>query len=176
MRVGLKFIHIIYIDYYTNLIPLIIVLNQQLMNKKQTGRPVDLSGINIQELHDWVKTNKSARKILICQAIIALDHGTKMTEICSVLDTTREGVRLWKNKLREEGLKGLLKERKVGKRSKLNQQRKSKLKKIIKKSPETHGYKNKKKWTGLLIQDYARKEWGLDVSLRTAQLWLSRIR
>lgn len=145
------------------------------MNKKQTGRPVDLFGINIQELYDWLNANKLTRKILICQAIIALNKGAKMTEVCNVLDVTREGVRLWKNQLRKEGLKGLLKEKKVGKRSKLTQERKDELKKIIKRSPKTHGYKNKK-WTGLLIQDYARKAWGFDISLRTAQLWLSKIR
>jgi len=154
---------------------LVVILNQIVMNKKQTGRPVELSGINVQELHDWLNANKQARKILICQAIIALDRGAKMTEVCNVLDITREGVRLWKNKLRREGLKGLIKQRKVGKRSKLNQQRKNNLKKIIKKSPQSQGYKNKK-WTGLLIQDYVRKQWGYDVSLRTAQLWLSKIR
>ena len=145
------------------------------MNKKQTGRPVDLTGINIHEIDDWLSKNKMARKILICQAIIALDKGAKMTEVCNVLDITREGVRLWKNQLRKEGLKGVRRQKKVGKRSKLNQQRKNKLKKIIKKSPASQGYKNKK-WTGLLIQDYVRKQWGYEISLRTAQLWLSKIR
>ena len=150
-------------------------LNQLVMNKKQTGRPVNLSGINIQEIDDWLNNNKIARKILICQSIIALDRGAKMTEVCNVLGITREGVRLWKNQVRKEGLKGLLKHRKVGKRSKLNQQKKNQLRKIIKKSPASQGYKNKK-WTGLLIQDYVRKQWGLNISLRTAQLWLSKIR
>ncbi len=128
------------------------------MNNKQTGRPVDLSGINIQELHDWVNTNKMARKILICQAIIALHQEAKMTEVCNVMDVTREGVRLWKNQLRLKGLKGL-RQGKVGKRSKLNQQRKNTLKKIIKKPPVAQGYKNKK-WTGLLLQDFAKKGMG----------------
>lgn len=145
------------------------------MNKKQTGRPVELSGINVQELDDWLNDNKMSRKILKCQAIIALSRGAKMTEVCNVLDVTREGVRLWKNQLRREGLSGLLKQRKVGKRSKLNRLKKNKLKKIIKKSPAIHGYKNKK-WTGAMIQDYVRKEWDIKISLRTAQLWLSKIR
>jgi transposase len=127
------------------------------MNKKQTGRPVDLSGINVQEIDDWLNKNKLARKILICQGITALSRGAKMTEVCNVLDITREGVRLWKNQLRKQGLKGMLRQGKVGKRSKLNQQKKNKLKKIIKKSPASQGYANKK-WTGLLIQDYVRKQ------------------
>jgi transposase len=145
------------------------------MNKKQTGRTVVLSGINVQEIDDWLNKNKLARKILICQVIIALSSGVKMTEVCNVLHITREGVRLWKNQLRKEELKGMLRQGKVGKRSKLNQQKKNKLKKIIKKSPASQGYANKK-WTGLLIQDYVRKQSGYNISLRTAQLWLSKIR
>lgn len=145
------------------------------MNKIQTGRPVDLSGINILELDQWLNANKMARKILICQAIVALHKGAKMTEVCSVLDITREGVRLWKNQLRKEGLRGVLKHRKVGKRSNLTQQRRNELKKMIKKSPVKLGYINRK-WTGLLLKEYTKKAWGLDISLRTAQLWLSKIR
>jgi transposase-like protein len=34
-----------------------------------------------------------------------------MTEVCNVLGITREAVRLWKNQLRKEGLKGLLKKK-----------------------------------------------------------------
>jgi transposase len=127
------------------------------MNKKHAGRPVDLSDINIQEINDWLNKNKLARKILICQGIIALSRGAKMTEVCNVLDITREGMRFWKNQLRKEGLRCMLRQGKVGKRSKLNQQKKNKLKKIIKKSPASQGYTNKK-WTGLLIQDYVRKQ------------------
>jgi len=145
------------------------------MNKKQTGRPVDLSGIDIQELQNWIASNKLARKVLICQSFIALNKEAKMTEVCSVLNVTREGVRKWKNQLRKDGLTGLLKDKKVGKRSKLNQERMIELKKIIKKSPQKQGYKNNK-WTGLLIQNYVCKSWKVNISLRTAQLWLSKIR
>lgn len=144
------------------------------MNKKNAGRPVDLSGINIQELYDWLNTNKLTRKILICQSIIALHQGAKMEEVCNVMNITREGVRLWKNQLRQQGLKGL-RRGKVGKRSKLNQQLRSKIKKILKRPPSAQGYENKK-WTGLIMQDYIKKKWDIDISLRTAQLWLSKVK
>ncbi len=44
------------------------------MNKKQIGKPVDLSGININELEIWLKANKMTRKVLICQAMTALNR------------------------------------------------------------------------------------------------------
>ncbi len=144
------------------------------MNNKLTGRPVDLSGINMQELYDWLRKNKQAKKTLICQVIIALHRQqATMTEVCKVMNISREGVRLWKNQLRQQGLKGLGKG-KVGKRSKLTPQKKNMLRGIIKKNPSAQGYENKR-WTGLILKDLVKRQWNIDISLRTAQLWLSKM-
>lgn len=145
------------------------------MNKLKTGRPVDLSGINIKEIEEWMYSNKMARKIVICQCMIALNNGSQMNEVCSVLGVTRESVRLWKKQFRKGGLQEMLKEKKVGKRSKLDMGKKAELKNVVGKSPKKQGYKEKK-WTGLLVQDYIRHQWKFDISLRTAQLWLSKVR
>lgn len=145
------------------------------MNKMRVGRPVDISGINIKDIELWMNSDKLARKAVICQSIISLYNGAPMKEVCNVLGITRESVRLWKEQFRKDGLKGFLKEKKVGKRSKLNETRKMELKDIVRLSPKRQGYKQKK-WTGLLIQDFVLSQWKLNVSLRTAQLWLSKIR
>jgi len=145
------------------------------MNKIKVGRPVDLSGINISEIEEWMYSNKISRKILICQSIISLNNGVSMNNVCDVLGVTRESVRLWKDLFRQYGLQGMLKEKKVGKRSKLNADKKEELMKIVKKSPKRQGYKTKK-WTGLLIQDFVLKNWKFEICLRTAQLWLSKVR
>ena len=145
------------------------------MNKTKVGRPVDLSGINISEIEDWINTNKISRKILICQSIISLNNGVTMSNVCDVLGVTRESVRLWKEQFRQFGLQGVLKEKKVGKRSKLNAEKKEELKKIVKLSPKRQGYKTKK-WSGVLIQNYVKKMWECEISLRTAQVWLAKVR
>ena len=145
------------------------------MNKTKIGRPVDLSGINIIEIEKWMYSNIFSRKILICQCIIALNKGISMNDVCGVLGVTRESVRLWKEEFRQSGLQGVLKEKKVGKRSKLNAKKKEELEEIVEKSPKRQGYKAKK-WTGLLIQDFVLKNWEFKISLRTAQLWLSKVR
>ena len=98
-----------------------------------------------------------------------------MNEVCNVLGVTRESVRLWKEQLRKEGLAGLLKEKKVGKRSKLNAEKEKVLKRMVRRSPKGQGYKQSK-WTGLLVQDVVLNKWEFKISLRTAQLWLSKIR
>jgi transposase len=145
------------------------------MNKMKIGRPVDISGINVDDIELWMNSEKLARKAVICQAIISLNNGVSMKEVCNVLGVTRESVRLWKEQFRKDGLDGFLKEKKVGKRSKLNEARKMELKNIVRLSPKKQAYKQKN-WTGVLIQDYVLSKWGLNVSLRTAQLWLSKIR
>ena len=144
------------------------------MNKTKVGRPVDLSGINISEIENWISINGISRKILICQSIISLNNGASMSNVCDVLGVTRESVRLWKEQFRKSGLQGVLKEKKVGKRSKLNTEKKEELKKVVKLSPKKQGYKTKK-WSGVLIQDYALKMWEYEISLRTAQLWLAKV-
>ena len=145
------------------------------MNKTKVGRPVDISDINISEIENWMCSNKISRKILICQSIISLNNGASMKDVCNVLGVTRESVRLWKEQFRQQGLQGVLKEKKVGKRSKLNVDKKEELKKTVKLSPKRQGYKAKK-WTGLLIQDFVLKNWKFKISLRTAQLWLYSVR
>ena len=145
------------------------------MNTMPVGRPVDLSNINISEIEDWMYNNKISRKILICQSIISLKNGAKMSEVCNVLGVTREGVRLWKEQFRQHGLQDVLKEKKVGKRTKLDVVKKEELEKIVKMSPKRQGYKTKN-WTGLLIQDYVLKNWKFNISQRTALVWLSKVR
>ncbi len=145
------------------------------MNKTKTGRPVDLSDINVSEIEEWMRSNKFSRKIIICQSIISLNNGASMNNVCDVLGVTRESIRLWKDQFRNNGLQGVIKEKKVGKRSKLNEDKKEELKKIVKLSPKRQGYKTSK-WTGLLIQEFVLKNWKFKISLRTAQLWLSIVR
>jgi len=145
------------------------------MNKVKLGRPVDIIGVNIREIEEWMQANRLARKILICQSFISLSKGAPMNEVCTVLGVTRESVRLWKEQLRKQGLQGLIKEKKVGKRSKLNAEKEEVLKSIVRLSPKRQGYKTNK-WTGLLVQDVVLRKWEFKISLRTAQLWLSKIR
>ncbi len=145
------------------------------MNRTKQGRPVDISGINTDEIRLWMNSNTITRKSIICQAIISLQNGVPMKEVCNVLGVTRESVRLWKGQLRKEGLRGLLEEKRVGKRSMLTAKQKMTLKDIVKRSPKRQGFKSKK-WTGLLVQDFVFNKWEYNISLRTAQLWLSKVR
>ena len=145
------------------------------MNKSKAGRPVDIKGINIGNIEKWMHSKAISRKIIICQSIIALNKGVPMSEVCNVLGVTREGVRLWKEKFRDKGLEGVLKQARVGKRSRLTAERSREFNQILKKPPKLQGMDGER-WTGLRVKDLALKKWGLIISLRTAQAWLSKFR
>ena len=98
-----------------------------------------------------------------------------MSEVCSVYGVTRETVRLWKEQLRKTGLSGFLVQKKVGKRSRLNLHRANELKSIVRKSPKKQGY-SEYKWTGKLVMDWVKKNWIEKISIRTAQIWLTKVK
>jgi transposase len=147
------------------------IFYNNVMNKSKAGRPVDLNGINIDEIDKWMHSETIARKVIICQSIMALYKGVPMSEVCMTLGVTREGVRLWKEKLRAKGLEGVLHEGKVGKRSRLTPDKAKEFKQILKKPPKVQGMEGKK-WTGHTVQFLVSQKWGLTIGLRTAQAWL----
>jgi len=143
--------------------------------KKTAGRPVDISDIDISEISEYVEKNKEYRNYLKCQSIISLTNGNSMQDVCKVLGVTRETIRLWKELLRKGGLSELLSEKKVGKRTKISNEKLIELKKLIKQKPIKYGY-DSKKWTGNILVDYLQKQWNIKIGIRAAQLWLKQIR
>ena len=141
------------------------------MESKKVGKPVDISGINVLELEQWLNMNETKMTVIKCQAIIALNRGVGMNKVCEVMGVTRETIRIWKGQLRMKGLGGILKNGKVGKRSWLTPEKQSQLKALLKKSPKKTGYESEK-WTGNLVMDYVLMYWELSISLRTANLWM----
>jgi hypothetical protein len=47
------------------------------MKRLLSGRHVDLSGIDIKEVIDWIKSDNHAKGIIKCQLFIALNNGNK---------------------------------------------------------------------------------------------------
>jgi len=142
--------------------------------KNKSGKPVDLSGINPQELNNWIQQDKAIWNGIKCQALIALYNGVSVTEVCKVLNVTRESVRLWRICLKKNGLEGLVAEKKKGKVSGLTKQVKKELQKVIQTEPSMLGYDNNK-WTGKLICRYLKEKWNMNIAVRTAQNWIKLI-
>ena len=98
-----------------------------------------------------------------------------MQDVCAVFGVTRETVRKWKERLRQGGIAALLNEKKAGKRTKISVEKQRELKGLIKQKPAKYGYDNKK-WTGVILKDFLKKNWNIKIEIRTAQLWLKQIR
>jgi len=145
------------------------------MNKLLAGRHIDLSRININELIDWINSDKNAKGVIKCQTIISLYNGNSMKNVCSVFGVTRETVRKWKEKLRHGGITALLYENKAGKRAKISIEKRMELKKMLKQKPIKYGYDNKK-WTGNILKDLLENNWNIKIGIRAAQLWLKQIK
>ena len=143
--------------------------------KNKSGKPVDISGIDPHVLNNWIRQDKERWDAVKCQALIALSEGVSVTEVCNVLNVTRESVRLWRICLKEKGLQGLVAHKKKGKVSNLTNQVKEDLRKIISVEPVKLGYDGNK-WTGKFVCRYLKDKWDIVIAVRTAQNWMKIIK
>ena len=141
--------------------------------KNKSGKPVNISGINPQILNDWIRQDKARWAAIKCQALIALSEGVSVTEVCNVLNVTRESLRLWRKRLKEEGPEGFVIHKQKGKPSNLTIGVKKDLQKTILAEPIKLGY-DEEKWTGKLVCRYLKDKWNIEIAVRTAQNWLTK--
>ena len=139
--------------------------------KIKSGKPVDKSGINPKILKDWIQQDRTRWTAIKCQALIALTNDASVTEVCNVLDVTRESLRLWRERFKKEGMDGFITHKKKGKKSYLTLKIKNDLRKTVLKKPVKAGY-NEKYWDGKLVRRYLIDKWGFEIAVRTAQNWL----
>ena len=144
--------------------------------KNRPGKPVDISGIDPHTLNDWLRQDKARQDAVKCQALIALSKGASVKEVCNVLGVTRESVRLWRIRLKEKGLPGLVAERKKGKISGLTDAVREDLRKAISIEPQRLGYGQNKYWTGKIVCRYLKEKWGIYIAVRTAQNWMKFVK
>ena len=138
--------------------------------KTRPGKPVDISGINPVLLNEWIRKDKERWAAIKCQALIAIYEGVSVKEVCNIFNVTRESLRLWRDRLKEEGIDGFVKHNK-GKKSNLTTEVKNYLQKVIRTHPIEQGY-DEKKWTGKLVCKYLKDQRDIEISIRTAQNWL----
>lgn len=138
-------------------------------------RPVKTDGLNPSEMEAWIKQDDNRMAAIKCQILIALCAGISMTEVCRMFNVTREGVRTWRNLVVSKGPKGLVEHSRKGRKSQLTPSLRKLLKKIISNPPHRIGYKNPK-WNGNLLVQYLQKEHNVEISIRTAQSWIKKIK
>lgn len=142
--------------------------------KTKKGRTVDLYGIKPDELSEWISKDKIRKTAIKCQALIALTRGVSINEVCKVFNVTRETIRLWRKRLREEGLEGFTAKKNKGRKSYLTEEISNDLKNVMLESPQKLGY-NQKYWDGAMVCRYLKEKCNIEISVRTAQNWIIKI-
>jgi len=143
--------------------------------KKRKGRNPIIKGLNSQVLEKWLKDNKAAKTALKCQALIALKNGQSVSDICKVLNVTRESIRIWRNQFISQGINGLVSRYNAkGRKTYLTNDIKSNLQEILRQSPENLGYVQKQ-WDGKLVVQFLHIKWNVKISIRTAQNWINKL-
>jgi len=139
--------------------------------KTKRGRKVNISRINSDVLRKWIQQDKTRRAAIKCQALISLANGVSVTDVCNVLNVTRESLRLWRERLKKEGTDGFIAHKNKGRKSYLTEEIKNDLKNAVLKMPKKFGY-NEKYWDGKMVCRYLKEKWNIEISVRTAQSWL----
>ncbi len=139
--------------------------------KTRKGRLANITGINPDELSKWIRQDRTRQAAIKCQALIALTRGVSVTEVCNVLNVTRESLRLWRERLRAEGPEGFTAHKNKGRKSYLTETIRNDLKNVILEPPQKIGY-NEKYWDGKIVCRYLNEKWNIEISVRTAQNWL----
>ena len=87
------------------------------------------------------------------------------------MNVTRESLRLWKKRLREEGLEGFTAHKNKGRKSYLTETIKNDLTQVMLESPQKLGYQEKY-WDGTMVCRYLEEKWNIKIAVRTAQNWI----
>ena len=74
---------------------------------KKRGQPVDISGINVSEIEQWIHQDITRVIAIKCQALLALTKNVSVESVCAVLGITRETIRQWRKRVAKKGIQGL---------------------------------------------------------------------
>jgi transposase len=141
---------------------------------KTRGKPVDISAINVDELEKWINADSDRQIAIKCKALISLTKGISVSNVCTVLDISRETLSQWRKRISKEGVSGLCAKFGKGRKSGLTKQIEEELKVQVLKPPSELGYKQAI-WDGKLVCKYLTDTYSLTIAIRTAQDWLRKI-
>ncbi len=104
------------------------------------------------------------KKLLALQLLLT---GKTHRETCRILRVGRNTLTRWIKLVNEKGFEGLNPSEKIGRPSKLSVKQIVILREALKKKPSDFGLRNEN-WTGRMIQEFFKKEFGKNFSLSAA--------
>lgn len=142
--------------------------------KQAKGRKAKTNCIDVDDLKKWMQLDLNRNAGVKCQALISLKNNVSMTDVSKVLGVSRESIRLWRKTIETDGPDGFIKYPKTGRKTGLTEEIKNLLKSTIIESPEKLNYKQTV-WDGKLVCRFLKEKKGIEISVRSAQLWLNKI-
>jgi len=107
-------------------------------------------------------------------ALLLTLEGQRPGWIAEVLGLTRQSLNLWMHKVNEQGLASLKPVKRPGRPARLTTKIRLELEGHLEKSPEEFGL-NRTRWDGPTLVVHLKKEFGIQLKVRQAQMWIHQL-
>lgn len=130
---------------------------------------IEVTGKTSEEIKELFNTDKHLKQGYRLYAVYQVSTGKKPQDLEDVYNTSFKSINNWVHRFNKEGLLGLLDKPIPGRKPKLSEEEKEKIKRLILEDlPEQHGY-NSATWTGPMLINYIEREFGK--SYKKAQIY-----
>lgn len=122
-----------------------------------------------EDIKELFSADKKLKQGYRLYAVYQVSTGKKPQDLEEVYNTTFKSIINWVHRFNQEGLEGLLDKQIPGRKPRLTEKEREKIKKVVlEELPENYGY-NSATWTGPMLIDYIQKEFG--ISYKKAQIY-----
>jgi len=120
------------------------------------------------ELKALLRKDEKFQQGVRLYACYQVSKGKRPKDLEDIYETSFKSICNWVNRLNKGGIEALLDKEKPGRTSRLNEEQREKIKKILTESPELYGY-NSSTWTGSMLIKSIDKEF--KVTYKKAQIY-----
>lgn len=122
-----------------------------------------------EEIKELFNSDKKLKQGYRLYAVYQVSTGKKPQDLEDVYNASFKSINNWVHRFNKEGLPGLLDKQIPGRKPKLTEIEKEKIKRVVLEDlPEKHGY-NSATWTGPMLIDYIGKKFG--INYKKAQIY-----
>jgi len=120
------------------------------------------------EIQNYFAVNENARFVRRIDVIALICDGHAVNYVAGLFGINSTTVQRWIHRLNESGFQGLKDKPGRGRRSKLNDNDRLKLKSELEKSPKDLGY-DQARWDGKLLSHHLKVKYGVELKVRQCQ-------
>lgn len=131
--------------------------------------PLKIANYSAEELKALLRKDEKFQQGVRLYACYQVARGKRPKELEDIYETSFKSICNWVNRLNQGGIEALIDKEKPGRAPRLGTSEKAAVKAVVLSAkPEDYGY-NSATWTGLLLIDWIKKEYG--ISYKKAQIY-----